>query len=184
MLDRCQQPLGEDGDLVTGGLAALDELDETRARRGNEFDVGASRGNGAFVCARSDRTDRADHTDASRRTGFHERPRTRLDDVEGCCGRCVAGDHDRLHVVLLHQAPRQLPGEIAYLSLRSRPIGIPASVADVDEVFRGQQVDHGAGDGEPTESTVEHPDRSGHLATHIDGPGYVDTDVLRSTTTC
>ena len=35
-----------------------------------------------------------------------------------------------------------------------------------------------------TEPTVEHPDWPSHLATHIDGPGYGDGDLLRSTCTC
>ena len=98
--------------------------------------------------------------------------------------RGVAGDDDRLHVVVLDQAPGQLAGEAAHLGLRSRPVRVAAGVADVDEVLGRQQVDHGAGDGEAAEPAVEHPDRPVHLATHIDGPGYVGTDLLRSTTTC
>ena len=195
-LDRCQQPLGEDRDLVARRLAALDELDEARARGCGQIDIRTGRRNRSLVGTGADRTDRADHSDTSRRARFHQRPRARLDDVDDQDGqfllqhverrgrRRVACDDDGLHIVLLHEAPRQLPGEFANLGLRSRSVRIPAGVADVHEMFGRQQVDDGTGNGESTEPTVEHPDRSGHLGTHIDGPGYGGADVLRSTHTC
>ena len=75
--------------------------------------------------------------------------------------------------MLLDEAPRQLAGELANLVLRTWAVGIATGIADVDDVFRRKQIDDGPGNGQPTEPTVEHPDRSVHVATHIDGPGYV-----------
>ena len=114
----------------------------------------------------------------------HENGKLLLQHVEGGRRRRVARNDNRLHVVLLDQAPGQLSGELAYLALPAWPVWVPPGVADVDQVLRRQQVDDGAGHSEPTEATVEHPDRSVHLATHIDGPGYGSSDVLRSTITC
>src|SRR5690606_13805131 len=40
-------------------------------------------------------------------------------------------------------------------------VGVARAVPDVDEVLVGEQVDDGAGDGEPAEAGVEHADRPG-----------------------
>ena len=77
-----------------------------------------------------------------------------------------------------------MPSELAHLALETRTVRVSPGVADVDQMLSGQQVDDGAGHGEPTEATVEHPDRSGNVGEHIDGPGYGSDGVLRSTTTC
>ena len=41
---RCQEPLGEHGDLVTGGLTSFDELDEAGTGRARQLDVHAEDG--------------------------------------------------------------------------------------------------------------------------------------------
>ena len=50
----------------------------------------------------------------------------------------------------------------AHLVLRPGAVRVAAGVADVHQVLGGQEVDDGAGDGEPAEAAVEHPDRSIH----------------------
>ena len=87
--------------------------------------------------------------------------------VEAGGGGRVAGDDERLDVVVLDQAPRQLAGVAAHLGQRLRAVRVAAGVADVDEVLGRQQVDHGPGDGQAAEPGVEHPDRPIHGP-----PGY------------
>ena len=48
-----------------------------------------------------------------------------------------------------------------HLVERPGPVGVPAGVADVDEVLAGQQVDQRPRHGEPAEPAVEHPDGRG-----------------------
>ena len=67
-----------------------------------------------------------------------------------------------LTLVIVDEARRQLPREAANLVGRPRAVRVASRVADVDEVLGGEQIDDGAGDGEPAEPGVEHPDRPIH----------------------
>jgi hypothetical protein len=161
-----------------GGDAALDELDEARAGRARQLDGAVRRSGGGVhrvhVGAGGDRADGADDAGAARRGGRDEGTGPRFDDVEhrhrqgvpeiveaGGGGR-VAGDDDDLDVVVLDEAPRQLPGEPAHVLGRLGSVGIAPGVADVHEVLAGQEVDDGSRDGQPSEAGVEHPDRTIH----------------------
>ena len=124
----------------------------------------------SLVGTRSDGADRADHPDPVVAADPHRGPDARVDHadqrhvvfeaqhVEGGGGRRVAGDDDHLHVVPLDQGGRDLASEVPHLVERAGAIRIPAGISDVDEVFIGEEVDQGAGDGQPAESTVEHAD--------------------------
>ena len=175
-----QQSLGQDGDLVAGGDPTLDELDETWARRAREVDVDVAGrrclGHGALVRTRSDGADGADDADSTAAGGVDQRLRAGLDDadhghlelgrqVDRRC-RGVARDHDDLGVVFVDQESGDLTGVAGDLGLRLRAIRVAAGVADVDDVLGGQQVDHGAGDRQATEATVEHADRPVHRCVH------------------
>src|SRR5690606_37507267 len=77
-------------------------------------------------------------------------------------GSGVAGDDDRLDLVLLDEAPGQLAGVAAHGLGGLRTVRVPPGVADVDEVLGRQQVDHGPSDRQAAEAGVEHPDRPVH----------------------
>ena len=64
-LDGSKQSLSEDDDLVPGGLAPLDELDEAGTSSRGQLDIGARCRNRAFVGPGTDRTDSADHGNAA-----------------------------------------------------------------------------------------------------------------------
>ena len=57
---------------------------------------------------------------------------------------------DRLDVEIVDQA-RPARGRSRDVGGRLGPVRVAPGVADVDEVLGRQQVDHGAGDGEPPE---------------------------------
>ena len=78
--------------------------------------------------------------------------------VERRGSRGVARDDHHLDVVLRHQQLRDLLRELAHVVERAGPIGVAAGVAEVHEVLVRQEVDEGAGDGEPPEAAVEHAD--------------------------
>ena len=182
---RREEALGQDRHLLAVGLAPLDELDEARARRGRERDVGPGRLDGPGVGARRHGAHRADHADAARPGGLDEGSRAGLDHlehgdrqlgrqlVETGRGRRVAGHDHGLGLEVLDQAPGQLAGEDLDLGLGPGPVRVAAGVADVDEVLGRQQVEHGPGDGQAPEAGVEHPDGPIHRrqATERPAPG-------------
>src|SRR3546814_13799803 len=53
---------------------------------------------------------------------------------------------------------RSLLGEAAHLVERPGAVRVATRVPHVDEVLGRQQVDEGSGDGQATETAVEHPD--------------------------
>ena len=124
-----------------------------------------------LIGARRDGADGADHAHPSRVGGSQGGPQAgfdhaddrhlgrRVQTVEAGGGRRVARHHQQLDVVVLDQLGRDLPGKPAHLVQGARAIGIPAGVADIDEVLGGQQIDDGPGDGETAETAVEHADR-------------------------
>ncbi len=189
-VDWREQTFGEHHHLVTGGLAALDELDEAGTRRAGERDLAAGdhRGvlDGADVGTRRHGADRADDGCPAARGRFDERRRAGRDDVDDRHGELVAqlvetgrgggvaGDDDRLDVVVVDEARRQLPGEASHLPGGPRSVRIARRVTDVHEVFGREQVDDSAGDGQPSEPGVEHPDRPihGQQATFTAFPGH------------
>ena len=65
--------------------------------------------------------------------------------VKGGRGGRVAGHHDHLDVVLVHELGGDLAGEAANLVERAGPVRVASGVADVDEVLLGQQVDERLG---------------------------------------
>ena len=69
-----------------------------------------------------------------------------------------------------HTFPAELVGELAHLRLRPWTVGIAAGVTDVHDVLVGQQIDDGARDRQPAETTVEHADRSIHRRPRLE-PG-------------
>ena len=92
-----------------------------------------------------------------------------VNSVERRRRRGVAGDHDRLGVEVLDQAPGELAGERPQLVERAVAVRIAAGVADVDDVLVGQQVDHRSGDGQSAEPGVEHADRPVHRPGEANG---------------
>ena len=129
---------------------------------------------GVHVGARCDGSDRADHAGPAALRRFDEGDRPGGDDVDdrhveliaqgvdSGCGSGVAGDHDGLHVVIDDEAGGQLPSEAAYLIGRARSIRVAGRIPDVHKVLGRQQVDDGAGNSQPSETGVEHPDRPIH----------------------
>ena len=166
--DRRQQTLREDVHLVGVDVAGLDELDEAGARRAREVDARQVVGD-ALVRARRDGADGADHPDA---TAARDVPAARrpgsitpitgmssslLERVERGGGRAVARDDEELHALVeQHVGDLERVGE--HLLGRLRPVREAPGVAEVDDALVGQQVDHRAQDGEPTEPGVEHAD--------------------------
>jgi hypothetical protein len=165
-----QQALGQHGDLVADRLAPFDELDEAGTGGARQVDGCTGVVDGALIGAGRDGAHGADHAHPPRFGGGDEGPHTWLDDaddghrqlgrevVEASGGGRVARHDEQLDVVLFHQAPRDLPGELAHLGLRAGAVGIATGVADVDEVLGRQQVDHSTRDGEAAEARVEHAD--------------------------
>ena len=112
---RRKEPLCEHHHFIAGRLVALDELDESGARRRGERDVRTGRAHSLDVGARRDRADGADDADFVVVGHAHERPSTWLDDADdrhrqlglqvgerhGCGG--VAGDDDHLGAVVLDE---------------------------------------------------------------------------------
>ena len=87
-----------------------------------------------------------------------------VEGVERGGGRAVAGDDERLHVVL-EQHVGDLERVFQHLVARLGAVGEPAGVAEVDDALVGQQVDERAQHREPSEPGVEHADRTrGHDA--------------------
>ena len=104
------------------GQAALVELDVGAPVRRDGAHVGARR-RSCRPC-RSRRRGRCGGRRTSARapgsiTSITGTGQLRAQLVEAGRGRGVAGDDDRLHVVVLDEAPRQLAGEAAHLGLRA-----------------------------------------------------------------
>ena len=72
----------------------------------------------------------------------------------------VAGDDHELHVMFSHEEVCDLLRIGTDLLERTRSVGVPTGVAEIDEMLQRQEVDEGSGDGEPPEAAVEHPDRA------------------------
>ncbi len=117
--DRGEQPFGEHHHLVAAGLAPLDELHEPGAGRARQRHGSSGLDDRVEIRARRHRADGADDTHSTGDRGLHQGAGPRRDHVDdgnrefvtqvveaGRRGR-VAGDHDRLGVVVLHEAPRQ-----------------------------------------------------------------------------
>ncbi len=156
--------------LVARGVARLDVLDEDRAGRREELDVGAGLDDRSIVGAARDGRLGADQADPIVARGMHGGPNPRVDhpDDRDAVGvrhvgdrrhlDRVAGDHQHLDVAF-GQVPRDLERERADLLERPRAVGEPAVVAEVQDRFVRQQVEDGAGDGEPADAGVEDADR-------------------------
>ena len=170
--DRSEQALGEHVHLFGIGLASLDELDEPGAGGTGELDVRRGQGGGLLVGAASDGADGADHPDSVGVGDRQHRSQAGLDDtdhrdvdaglelVEGDGGGGVAGDDDQLRVEVLDHPVGDLMGEGSHLVVRTRPVGIPPGVAEVDEILTRRQVDQRTRDGQTSEPGVEHRNRT------------------------
>jgi len=152
-LQRRQQSFGQESDLLTIYLVAFDELNEPRAGRRSERDLGTSGVDGRIVGTRGDSADRADDTDFAVVCHARERPgagfdhaddrhRQRVDERAECSrGGGVARDDNGLHAVVAHEAVGDFDCVVAHLAGGLVAIRIPTGVADVDERLIGHQVD-------------------------------------------
>jgi len=76
---------------------------------------------------------------------------------DGRAGR-VAGDDQRLDA-LRDKMVEAVEGVLTYLADRLRPVWLAGRVCEVQHRLVRQLVEHGTGDGEPTEARVEDADR-------------------------
>ncbi len=125
--DRSEQAFGQHVDLVRVGLAPLDELDETRARRARQVDRGvgieaattrwyAPEAMVPTVPITPTRPVTVARTAGPQPGLDHARPHgDRPSSSRPGGGGGVARHHDHLDVVLVDQLGRDLPGEAAYL---------------------------------------------------------------------
>ena len=184
--NRGQQSFGEQSHFGATRSTTLHEFHEARTRRTREIDGGAVRraGDREFVSPRVDGADGADDPHRSRSRGPHQGLRTRIDHTDdrnvqtlgGELGlefvhreggrRGVARDHQGFRAEVVDQAPGKFTGVTANFVERLVAEGIAAGVADVHEVFAGEEVNDGSGHRESSETGVEHADRAVESGCH------------------
>lgn len=162
-------------DLVTFYGAGFDEFNELRTRRCDDAQV-RGRGEGIFVGARPDRCTGADHADHPRARHRYRSTSSWLNHFNNghlitlariaqyCCGRRVAGDHDRLDT-LGDQMVHDIEGKGPHLGERSWAVGPPQGVADIQNRFPRQTVKNRSHHRQTANATVENSDGGvGHNA--------------------
>jgi len=175
-----EQSLCENRHLRARCSTTLDEFDEPGTRCAHEIDSGAdsSTRNRPVVRAGPDRSDRADDSDRARARGSHQGICSRLDDPQNGnvparrrkfglefvdrkrCSCGVARHDDRLGSVFFDQTPRQFTRVLTHIRQRFVTVGVPTRIADVNDVFARQEVDHGPRNRQAAESGIEKTDGS------------------------
>ena len=157
------------GDLGSARLAAFDEFGQKWASNRSDLKMWRCR-EGVKVGARFDRRDSSDHADlsTSRRRDCAANSRldhfddgkvislSRIPEHRGACR--VTGDHERFDT-LVDESIQEFQGEGADLCKWARTVGCSRSIAEVEDRFIGELIDHGSGDGEAADPRIEDADR-------------------------